>query len=129
MHHIMKSITNIMSISIIASILIATGCVLLILGTLPVKNTLNGNTLTVKFVLGKETIDMTDAHFYPVPEDATKHIIRIGGTSVGKKHSGNFMNTKTKTKYKFYLTGHGEKVYFEIGDKKYLVDGITVPEK
>ena len=123
----MKSISHIMSISVIATILITVGCVFLILGTVPVKNTLDGNTLTVKYILGKERIDMTDAHFYPVPEDATKHIIRIGGTSIGKKQSGNFMNTKTRTKYKFYLTGQGEKVYFEIGDKKYLVDGITVP--
>ena len=37
------------------------------------------------------------------------------------------MNTKTKTKFKFYLTGKGERHYFEIGDKKYLVDDITVP--
>lgn len=121
--------THIMSISVIAGILISVGCVFLVLGTVPVKNTLNGNTLTVKYIVGKETIDMTDAHFYPVPEDATNHIIRIGGTSIGKKHSGNFMNTKTRTKYKFYLTGHGEKVYFEIGNKKYLVDGITEPAK
>ena len=121
--------THIMSISVIAGILISVGCVFLVLGTVPVKNTLNGNTLTVKYIVGKETIDMTDAHFYPVPEDATNHIIRIGGTSIGKKHSGNVMNTKTRTKYKFYLTGHGEKVYFEIGNKKYLVDGITEPAK
>lgn len=125
----MKRMTHIMSISVIAGILISVGCVFLVLGTVPVKNTLNGNTLTVKYIVGKETIDMTDAHFYPVPEDATNHIIRIGGTSIGKKHSGNFMNTKTRTKYKFYLTGHGEKVYFEIGNKKYLVDGITEPAK
>ena len=32
------------------------------------------------------------------------------------------MNTKTINKYIFYLTGKGEQVYFEIGDKKYLVD-------
>ena len=35
------------------------------------------------------------------------------------------MNTKTRTRYKFFLTGHGERVYFEIGDKKYLVDGLS----
>jgi len=32
------------------------------------------------------------------------------------------MNTRTKNKYIFYLTGKGKQVYFEIGDKKYLVD-------
>ena len=96
----------------------------MILGTLPMKNTYDGKTLTVKFIIGKEVIDMQNAKFYPVPEEATHNIIRVGGTSVGKKHSGNFRNTKTGTKYKFFLTGKGEKVYFEIGDKKYLVDGF-----
>lgn len=42
-----------------------------------------------------------------------------------KKHSGNYMNVKTKTKYRFYLTGKGERTYFEIGDDKYLVDDIN----
>lgn len=113
-----------MTFSLISTILIVVGSVLLILSTFPVKNTLEGNTLIVKFVIGEKKIDMTEAHFYPVPEDALHHIIRVGGTSVGKKHSGNYMNTKTRTKYKFYLTGKGEKVYFEIGKEKYLVDGI-----
>ena len=119
---------KIMGISGIAGILITIGAILFVLGTVPVENTLEGNTLTVKFIIGKQKIDMTDAEFLPVPEEATHHIIRIGGTSIGKKHSGNFMNTKTRTKYKYYLTGKGQKVYFEIGDKKYLVDGISVPE-
>jgi hypothetical protein len=35
------------------------------------------------------------------------------------------MNIKTKKKYIFYLTGNGERVYFEIGDKKYLVDNVN----
>ena len=34
------------------------------------------------------------------------------------------MNIKTKTKYKFYLTGKGARTYFEIGNDKYLVDGV-----
>ena len=116
---------KIMSVSIIATILVIAGSILLILSTFPVKNTLEGNTLTVKFALGSKKIDMTQAHFYPVPEDATHHIIRVGGTSIGKKHAGNYMNTKTRTRYKFYLTGKGEKTYFEIGKEKYLVDGIS----
>lgn len=114
-----------MTITLLATILIIGGTVLLILGTVPVKNTLEGNTLTVHFILGKETIDMTDAHFMPIPDEVSHNIIRIGGTSIGRIQSGNFMNTKTKTKYKFYLTGKGEKRYFEIGDKKYLVDDIN----
>ena len=113
-----------MTFSLISTILIVVGVVLLILSTYPVRNTLENNTLTVKFVLGEKKIDMTDAHFYPVPEDALHNIIRVGGTSIGKIHSGNFVNTKTKTKYKFYLTGKGDKTYFEIGKEKYLVDGI-----
>ena len=117
---------RIMTISLIATVLIIGGTVLLILGTIPVKNTYDGKTLTVKFIIGKETIDMTDALFMPIPEETTRNIIRIGGTSIGKIHSGNFMNMKTKTKYKFYLTGKGERHYFEIGEKKYLVDDITV---
>ena len=113
-----------MTITLLATILIIGGTVLLILGTVPVKNTLEGNTLTIHFILGKETIDMTDARFMPIPDEVSHNIIRIGGTSIGRIQSGNFMNTKTKTKYKFYLTGKGEKRYFEIGDKKYLVDDI-----
>ena len=116
-----------MSITLLASILMIGGTVLLILGTIPVKNTLEGKTLTIHYIIGKNTIDMTDAHFMPIPEDATHNLIRIGGTSIGKIQSGNFMNRKSRTKYKFYLTGKGERHYFEIGDKKYLVDDITVP--
>lgn len=113
-----------MLVSTLSATLIVVGCLLLVLGTLPVQNTLENNILTVKFVIGKEKIDLTDARFLPVPYQAEHDIIRVGGTSVGKKKSGNFRNVKTNTKYKFYLTGKGEKTYFEIGDKKYLVDGI-----
>jgi hypothetical protein len=58
----------------------------------------------------------------PVPDDVRHNIIRTNGTSVGKFHSGHFKNVKTKNKYIFYLNGKGERVYFEVGDKKYLVD-------
>jgi len=115
---------RIMGISTIAGILITIGAILLILGTIPVENKLERDTLTVRFIIGKKVIDMKDAHYFPVPEDATNHIIRVGGTSIGKKHSGNFMNTRTRAKYKFYLTGKGEKTYFEIGKDKYLIDGL-----
>ena len=111
---------RIMSISILAGILITAGAILLVLGTIPMKNSIDGNTLTVKYIIGKEKIDISNAHFYPVPDAVNHNIIRIGGTSLGKKHSG----TRTRTRYKFYLTGEGERKYFEIGDKKYLVDGI-----
>ena len=80
--------------SVLAPILIVMGVTLLVLGSLPIKSTIEDNTLTVNFVVGKEK-------------------------------SGHFKNTKTKNKYIFYLTGNGERVYFEIGDKKYLVDNVN----
>ena len=112
--------------STLAVILITVGAVLLVLGTLPMENKVEGKNLVVKFVIGKKIIDISDAVVMPVPDEVNHNIIRIGGTSVGKKHSGNFMNTKTKTKYKFYLTGKGERTYFEIGSDKYLIDGISI---
>ena len=116
---------RIMWTSILASILIVIGVTLLVLGSIPVKNSIEDNTLTVLFLIGKKVIDITGAKFLPVPDDVDRNIIRTNGTSVGKKKSGHFMNTKTKNKYIFYLTGNGERVYFEIGDKKYLVDNIN----
>ena len=116
---------RIMWASVLASILIVMGVNLLVLGSIPVKNTIENNTLTVNFVIGKKVIDITEARFLPVPDDVDKNLIRTNGTSVGKKKSGHFKNTKTKNKYIFYLTGNGERVYFEIGDKKYLIDGVS----
>ena len=110
----------------LAAILITVGAVLLVLGTLPMENKVEGKNLVVKFVIGKKVIDISDAVVMPVPDEVNHNIIRVGGTSIGKKHSGNFMNTKTKTKYKFYLTGKGERTYFEIGSDKYLIDGISI---
>lgn len=118
---------GIMWITVLSAVLIAAGTVMLLLSTLPMENELEGNQLVVKFVIGKKVIDVTDAKVLPVPDEVNHNIIRVGGTSVGKKHSGNFMNVKTKTKYLFYLTGKGERTYFEIGDKKYLVDGVVMP--
>ena len=112
--------------SVIAPVLIVVGVVWLVLGSLPVENKIDGNNLVVKFVIGKKIIDISDAVVKPIPEDVKHNIIRVGGTSVGKKHSGNFMNTKTKVKYQFYLTGKGERTYFEIGNDKYLVDGVSL---
>lgn len=123
-----SSIKNkkIMLTSTLAVILITVGAVLLVLGTLPMENKVEGKNLVVKFVIGKKVIDVSDAVVMPVPDEVNHNIIRVGGTSIGKKHSGNFMNTKTKTKYKFYLTGKGERTYFEIGSDKYLIDGISI---
>ena len=117
---------KIMLTPILAAVLITVGAVLLVLGTLPMENKVEGKNLVVKFVVGKKIIDISDAVVMPVPDEVNHNIIRVGGTSVGKKHSGNFMNTKTKTKYRFYLTGKGERTYFEIGSDKYLVDGVYI---
>ena len=128
MKHTTSSIKNkkIMLTSTLAAILITVGAVLLVLSTLPMENKVEGKNLVVKFVIGKKVIDVSDAVVMPVPDEVNHNIIRVGGTSIGKKHSGNFMNTKTKTKYKFYLTGKGERTYFEIGSDKYLIDGISI---
>ena len=112
--------------STLAALLITVGAVLLVLGTLPMENKVEGKNLVVKFVIGKKVIDISDAVVMPVPDEVNHNIIRVGGTSIGKKHSGNFINTKSKTKYKFYLTGKGERTYFEIGSDKYLIDGISI---
>ena len=128
MKHVVSDIKNknIMLTSTLAAVLITVGVILLVLGTLPMENKVEGKNLVVKFVIGKKIIDISDAVVMPVPDEVNHNIIRIGGTSVGKKHSGNFMNIKTKTKYKFYLTGKGERTYFEIGSDKYLIDGVSI---
>lgn len=113
-----------MTTSALATAIILIGVTLLVLGSIPTKNTIEGNTLTVHFIIGKKVIDITGAKFMPVPDDVDLNLIRTNGTSVGKKKSGHFKNTKTKNKYLFYLTGNGERVYFEIGDKKYLIDNV-----
>ena len=113
-----------MTTSALATAIILIGVTLLVLGSIPTKNTIEGNTLTVHFIIGKKVIDITGAKFMPVPDDVDRNLIRTNGTSVGKKKSGQFKNTKTKNKYLFYLTGNGERVYFEIGDKKYLIDNV-----
>ena len=113
-----------MTTSALATAIILIGVTLLVLGSIPTKNTIEGNTLTVHFIIGKKVIDITGAKFMPVPDAVDRNLIRTNGTSVGKKKSGHFKNTKTKNKYLFYLTGNGERVYFEIGDKKYLIDNV-----
>lgn len=117
---------KIMTTSAFATALILIGVTLLVLGSIPMKNTIEGNTLTVHFVIGKKVIDLTGANFLPVPDDVDRNLIRTNGTSVGKKKSGHFKNTRTRNKYILYLTGNGKKVYFEIGEKKYLIDTTSV---
>ena len=68
---------------------------------------------------------MTNAKILPVPEEATKNLVRVAGTSIGKIASGNFKNYKTGKKFRFYLTGKGEKLYFELDGKNYLIDNVS----
>ena len=114
-----------MTISTRGTIILIIGVSLMVLGSIPTKNSIEGSTLTVHFMIGRKVIDITDAKFLPIPDDVDHNLIRTNGTSIGKKKSGHFKNTKTKNKYIFYLTGNGERVYFEIGDKKYLIDNIN----
>ena len=47
--------------SILAPILIVMGVTLLVLGSIPIKNTIEDNTLTVNFIIGKKVIDVSGA--------------------------------------------------------------------
>ena len=116
---------KIMIASTLATTLLIIGVILMILTSIPVRNTLENDTLTVHFIIGNKKIDMKDAVFLPVPEETQHNLIRTGGTSLGRIQSGNFKNYKTGTKFKFYLCGKGEQVYFEVGQTKYLVDNLT----
>ena len=115
-----------MLISIIAAVLaiaVAALSAVLVLGTLPARNEVKGNEIITHYVLGNKTaIDISNAVFGEIPEEAKSHLIRVGGTSLGRFHSGNFKNTQTGDKFKFYLNGKGTRVYFEADGIKYLVD-------
>ena len=117
-------ITGNMWITVFAPVLIILGVLLLVLGSIPVENRIKDNTLTVKFVIGKKDIDIAGAEFLPVPDDVEHNIWRVNGTSIGRIRSGHFKNSKTGNRYIFYLTGKGDKVYFELDGKKYLVDNV-----
>ena len=62
----------------LAAILITVGAVLLVLGTLPMENKVEGKNLVVKFVIGKKVIDVSDAVVMPVPDEVNHNIIRVG---------------------------------------------------
>lgn len=64
--------------STLAAILITVGAVLLVLGTLPMGNKVEGKNLVVKFVIGKKVIDVSDAVVMPVPDEVNHNIIRVG---------------------------------------------------
>ncbi len=109
--------------AIIFSAVIFLGVALLILKTLPVRNEIQDNCIIVHFALGNSlSIDTSGAEFSPVPDNAREHIIRTNGTSIGKIHSGHFKNVRTGDRFLFYITGKGEKVYFESNGKNYVVD-------
>lgn len=109
--------------SMILTLVIVAGALGLVLWTLPMRNELKDESVRVHYALGNRLdIDMTDAEISPVPEEATRNLIRTNGTKLGKKHSGHYRNTKTGDKFLFYITGNGQKIYFEKDSLKYVVD-------
>ena len=107
----------------ILTIVIVAGALGLVLWTLPMRNELKDESVRVHFALGNRLdIDMTGVVISPVPKEATEHLIRTNGTSLGKKNSGHFKNTKTGDKFLFYITGNGQKMYFEKDSLKYVID-------
>ena len=107
----------------ILTIVIVAGALGLVLWTLPMRNELKDESVRVHFALGNRLdIDMTGVVISPVPKEATEHLIRTNGTSLGKKNSGHFKNTKTSDKFLFYITGNGQKMYFEKDSLKYVID-------
>ena len=58
---------KIMTTSAMATAIIIIGATILVLGSVPTKNTIEDNTLTVHFLIGKKAIDITGAKFLPVP--------------------------------------------------------------
>ena len=109
--------------TMILTLVIVVGAFGLVLWTIPMKNELKDESVRVHFAMGnKLDIDMTDAEISPVPEEATRNLIRTNGTSLGNKHSGHYRNTKTGDRFLFYITGKGKKVYFEKDSLKYVID-------
>lgn len=115
---IMKDYLN----AIIAGIIVL-GSLGLVLWSIPVRNQVKDNEIVVRFALGSRMkFDLSEVIFKPVPESATRNLIRTNGTSLGKIQSGHFKNTKTGDKFLFYFTGKGQKVCFELDGKTYIVD-------
>ena len=107
----------------ILTLVIVVGALGLVLWTIPMRNELKDGSVRVHFAMGnKLDIDMTDAEISPVPEEATRNLIRTNGTSLGNKHSGHYRNTKTGDRFLFYIFGNGQKIYFEKDSLKYVVD-------
>ena len=77
-----------MLISIIAAVFaiaVAALSAVLVLGTLPARNEVKGNEIITHYVLGNKTaIDISNAVFGEIPEEAKSHLIRVGGTSLGR---------------------------------------------
>lgn len=107
----------------ILTIIIVIAVFLLAATTIPRRNVIDGNTLTTIFLLGnKQYIDLTGAEFTDVPEDSRKHLIRTGGTSIGKINYGRFKNIKTGSKFFFLTTGRGERRCFVKDGVTYIID-------
>ena len=107
----------------IFTLVIVAGALGMVLWTLPMRNELKDESVRVHFALGNRLdIDMTGVEISPVPKEATEHLIRTNGTSLGKKNSGHFKNTKTGDKFLCYIPGKGQKMYFEKDSLKYVID-------
>ena len=79
-----------MTITILGTALIIAGASLLILGTLPMQNTVEEKDLVVKFVIGKKVIDISDAVVKPIPEDVKTHFRATANHPTGTGQSVPF---------------------------------------
>lgn len=125
--HIILSVNQQMIMSAIMPICLSIAAIVLgiifVCSTIPVRNEVIENKIIIHFALGnKFTIDISNAVFRSIPSETQKDLIRLGGTSLGKVRSGNFKNIKTGTKFVCFLTGNGSQIYFEVDEKKYLID-------
>lgn len=102
----------------------AVGFACLMLTAFPTHITIEDNCLCLNKMLGQgQRIPLDEITIIEMPEDLLSHLIRIGGTSVGKIKYGHYKNTKTGQKMFLYLTGNPERTCFTYKDKLYVVDG------
>lgn len=102
----------------------AVGFACLMLTAFPSRITIEDNYLCLNKMLGKgQRIPLNEIAVIEMPENLLSHLIRVGGTSVGKIKYGHYKNTKTGQKMFLYLTGNPERTCFIYKDKIFVVDG------